>query len=241
MLRGQEKRVRDAEGEMSWKKLAVCWVMAAAVTTAGCEAFPFKQQEVRYQEVGIIRLKDRMVPAEVKLVKGVPARLHIIDGTGAEGEKLTISGLNMEVGVTPGTAASVTLAPKEVAKLDGQALSGAPGRGMVRFRVVGNEKNLMTEAMGGRAEVAVVLTGQLAAPKRVVLTRGVPVVMYVAMSESETGFDNFGCDALGLTTRVQDREVKEVEWRPESVGTYVFTGTVTPDSQVSVVVVEAGR
>lgn len=220
--------------------IAACVMMGGMPVLSGCEGFPFKQKPVEYQDVGIIQLKDRLVPAEVRLVKGVPARLHIMDGTGSPATRLRISVLNKDVEVTAGAGSTVTLDAEQVAKLDGATLSGEAGRGAVRFAVVADKRGLRVAPKGGKVELAVVMTDQLAAPKQLTLVQGVPAVVYIMKSDSEAGFDTFQCEALGMKVAVKDREVQEMNWTPERPGTFVFIGTVTPDSQVTMVVIKSG-
>jgi len=212
-------------------------LVMGVVGLAGCEGLPFRSKPVECQEVGIIQFDDRMVPSEIVLERGKPARLEIMGANGLMGTKVYINALELTAGVEPGKAATIRLETSDVAKLDGETLLGEPG-GPVRFVVRDGGAGSVGRATGEKVEVAVVLTEQLAAPRRITLARGVPVVLYVVKADSEVGFDNFQCDELNMKVSVQGREVQQMEWIPDRVGTFTFTGTVTPDSQVTVVVVD---
>ncbi len=204
----------------------------------GCEVFPFERKPVEYQEIGIIQFQDRFVPREIQLVMGRPARLHITSAVEGASMEVSIEGLDVSAVTSAGRVSTLTLEPGQIRTLEGRTLkSGLNGVGAI-FRVSKGGEPIPVAPADGVVEVAVVMTDELAAPRQITLMRGVPVRLYVSKTDSDVGFDNFECDRLGIKLRVADRKVETVAFRPDRPGTFVFMGTVTPDSRVNIVVID---
>ena len=219
------------------RRSAWCALLVGLWLLAGCEGFPFRSAPVVYQEVGVILLQDRLVPAEIRLTGDDPARLHILKGYGATSTEVAIPTLELAAVTVPGVDAVIVIERSQLSLLDGQKLTSVSDGISAQF-IVGDGPAEPPAAGDGYVDIAVVMTDDLAAPREVTLMRGVPVRLHVAKTDSDVGFDDLQCDRLGIRVRVPDRQVKTVTWTPEETGTFVFMGTVTPDSRVNVVVVD---
>lgn len=201
---------------------------------------PFKKKPVEYQEIGIIQFQDRFVPREIQLVTGRPARLHITSAVEGASTEVSIEGLAVSVVTSAGRVSTLTLESGQIKTLEGRTLkSGLDGVRAI-FRVSKNKggEPMPIAPADGAAEIAVVMADEFAAPRQITLMRGVPVRLYVTKTDSDVGFDNFECDRLGIKLRVADRKVETIVFRPDRSGTFVFMGTVTPDSRVNIVVID---
>lgn len=221
---------------MSRQFLVAAAVLGSALITAGCQFVNdlTHPKPPDWQDVGVIQMKGRVVPSEIVLVKGRPARLHVTAGMPGDGCTVQMDTLELTRPVKQGEVTTVELTREQVDKLNGRRLRCGPGGGEAAFRII--NKGEPAPATG--SEVAVVMTHELAAPKEVTLVKGVPVKLYVTKTASEEGFDKFTCDQLGIRMDVTDGEVSTVELTPLQAGTYTFVGTVTPDSRVSIVVID---
>ena len=174
----------------------------------------------------------------IRLLKDRPARLHIVQGYVGSAVDVTVGAVGAVAQTAPGVDAIIELKPSQLASLNGRTLKTTTGGISVPLVISGSDVE-QTTAVNGQVEIAVVMTDELAAPRQVTLMRGVPVVLYVLKTDSEVGFDELHCDRLGIRVQVPDRELKTIAWTPQESGTFVLMGTVTPDSRVNVVVIDA--
>jgi len=203
--------------------LALCGVGCQSSHTAG-------PKPVQYQEIALIQLESGFVPAEVTLVKGQPARLHITNAFGAT-STFTISALGINADLRHAELTQITLAAEQMESLDGKKFACIETGNSGTFRVAAGGEETHALQTSGAVELAVVMTDDLAAPHLLVVKKDVPLKLYVTKTRGEEEDDTIDIPDWGIKRDVEAGKVTEITYTPATAGDVVFMGTVTPSSR----------
>lgn len=211
--------------------------LVALCCLIGCPTPQTRNVVVTYQEIGIIQLESRFVPLEIVLVKGRPARLHLtnaIDRTTA----FAVPSLNVHGELRHGELTQVTMSVEQLAGLDGERFTCPDTGNGGTFRVVEGAEPIQRANASGTVELAIVMTDDLAAPKTVIVKRGMPVKLYATKTRGEEEDDTILIDAWGIRKDIEFGEVTEIEFTPEKTGEVTFMGIITPSSRGTIRVID---
>jgi plastocyanin domain-containing protein len=196
----------------------------------GCQPSASRRAPVQYQEIALIQLESGFVPAEVTLVKGQPARLHItnaFDGTST----FTIGTLGINADLRHAELTQITFAAEQIGGLDGKKFTCIETGNGGTFHVAASGEETGTIERSGAMELAVVMTDDLAAPHLLVVKKDVPLKLYVTKTRGEEEDDTIDIPDWGIKREVEAGKVTEITYTPATAGDVIFMGTVTPSSR----------
>ena len=219
---------------------AVSSVMALAglCCLVGCPPPRVREVVVDYQEIAIIQVESRFVPSVVTLVAGRPARLHITDASRHAAAGFSVGALDIHVGLKNAALSRIALVTEQVAELDGKTFTCPETGNTGTFRVVTGTDRVPPPTADGVVELSVVMTDDLAAPRSIVLKKGMPARLYITKTTGEEEDDTFLIEAWEISEDIEVGKVTVIELTPTAVGQVTFTGITTPSSRGIIQVVE---
>jgi len=221
------------------------WVSVLTVVLAlvglscliGCPPPDAREPVINYQEIAIIQLASRFIPTEIALVKGRPARLHVTNAF-EQTTDFVVPALDIDNELRSAELTQIVIAPEQIEALNGKRFACVKTGNFGTFRVMPGGEPVPPVSGQGTREVAVVMTDQLAAPRTIILKRGVPVRLYVTKTKGEEEDDRLLIDAWGIKEDVEVGQITEIKLTPKKAGDVTFVGIITPSSRGTIRVID---